>query len=458
MVIRIKITLIFPKSIEIPSKYLPLGIAYIASSLENNGYSVDVIDANVLSFDNERVVKEVLNKNPNIVGISVNIGNFSNAKEICCLLKKHDFSGKIIIGGPISIIYDELLEFSDFVITGEGEKSIIDLVSAITKKTNFRYVSGVAFKKNDKIIITPKRYIQNIDNIPFPAWHLFPSLKKYKTYCRKKPDVSIITSRGCPFQCIYCDKNIFGYKFRMRSPENIIKEIEFLDENYNIKELTIMDDNFTLYRERAEKICDMMVEKDFDIQWKCWNGVRAETLNKKLLEKMRDAGCYLISIGAETGNQEIANKIQRNQNLNAVRKVAKLIKKMGFLLYVQLQIGLPYDTQKTMNQTIKFAKELNPDLVQFSLTTPLQGTKLFELVKDKGNFLYDVYNFKGFYGGKAAYEIFDLKAKNVENMYNKAYIEFYNINKIFSIIKKIKTWEEFKYYFNAGFHLFKSIL
>jgi len=456
----IKITLLnpYPDSSSLPT-YPSLGLAYIGAVLEKNDYEVSVIDAHILSYRTEKTVDKILSTNPDILGVHVNIGNFFSVKMISELLRENEFTGKIVTGGPLSVNYDKLLDFSDFVILGEGEKSFVDLLDYLNKQKNIKDLNGIVFKRENKIVVKPQKFITDIDEIPFPAWHLFPKLKKYKAYCRKRPNIPILSSRGCPHKCIYCNKSIFGYKFRPRSPENVVKEIEFLINEYRAKELGFQDDAFTLDPNRVLKICELIIKKDLNIKWKCDNGVRVETLSNELLRKMKEAGCYMMAIGAETGNQSISNKIGRNQDLKKVKKISKMIKDNGMVLKMFFQLGFPFDNPRTMRQTIEFAKELNPDIAQFTISTPLPGTKMFELIEKKGKFLYDFWSNLSYYGGKAMFEIFDLKAADVEDMFKQAYNEFYlNPQKMISMLKNAKSLEELRYFFDTFSYIFRSIL
>jgi radical SAM superfamily enzyme YgiQ (UPF0313 family) len=456
----IQVTLLnpYPDSPSLPT-YPSLGLAYIGAVLEKNNYEVNVIDSHMLSYKIERTVDKILTINPDILGIHLNIGNFFSVKMIYESLKNEEFTGKIVIGGPLSVSYDKILKFSDYVILGEGEKSFIDLLDYLRKGKNIKNLDGVAFKRKNKIVIKSQKFITNIDEIPFPAWHLFPPLKKYKAYCRKRPNIPISTSRGCPHLCIYCNKSVFGYKFRPRSPENVVKEIEFLINEYDAKELGIQDDAFTLDSRRVFKICDLIIEKNLDIQWKCDNGVRVETLSDELLKKMREAGCYMVAIGAETGNQSVSNKIGRNQDLKTVRKIAKMIKENGMVLKMFFQVGFPFDTPNTMKQTIRFAEELNPDIAQFAISTPLPGTKMFELIENEGKFLYDIWSSFSYYGGKSMFEIYDLKTEDIEQAFKQAYSQFYlKPKKIISMLKNTRSTEEIRYFLGTFSYIFRSML
>lgn len=463
-----KIVLVNPNSdSKCLATYPPMGIAYIASIAESMNQEVEVIDAHLFSLDVEETVKLILKKSPDLVGLYLNIGNFFTVKSICKKLKEEKFGGKIVLGGPFCSDYKKLLQFSDYVVVGEGENPFRSLINHLEKNqkivpfsgesTNYGKI-GVAIKKNGKVAFIKQPPILNIDEIPFPDWSLFPDLRRYKSYCKERPDIPILTSRGCPYSCIYCNKTIYGFKFRARSPKNVVKEIEYLIDNFGARELSIHDDTFALDAKRVEKICDMIIEKGIKIAWKCDNGIRAENAKLDLLKKMKRAGCYLIAIGAESGNQYVVNKIKRNQDLNIVREAARNIKSLGLIFKAFFQLGLPYDTSETMRDTIEFAKELDPKIAQFTITTPLPDTELYKLIEKQGNFLYKDWSKLGYYGGKAMYKIFDLKPKIVEIYWRKAYREFYlrpkkiiSLLHVDSIQEILYVLDTFKYIFESAF-------
>jgi len=445
--------------------YPPMGLAYLASIAKSMNQEIDLIDAHLFSLDVEKTVNLILDKNPDLVGFYLTIGNFFTVQSICKRLRKERFKGKIVFGGPLCTIYDNLLQFSDYVVVGEGENSFKALIEHLEKKqkikpfhqkTTFYGKIGIAFKKSGKVVFIPQSPVLDLDKIPFPDWSVFPNLRRYKSYCRERPDIPILTSRGCPYQCIYCNKSIFGFKFRARSPKNVVDEIEYLIDRFGARELSIHDDVFALDTKRAEKICDLIIERKIDIAWKCDNGIRAEDARLELLKKMKKAGCYMVAIGAESGNQDVVNKIRRNQDLDVVRKAAKNIKSLGMVLKVFFQFGLPYDTAETMKDTIEFAKELDPRIAQFAITTPLPDTELYRLIENKGKFLYNDWSSLSYYGGKAMYKIFDLNPRDVELYWKKAYREFYlRPKKIFSLLN-IRNFREILYALDTFQYIFKS--
>ena len=376
----------------------PLGIAYLKAVLEKNGIRTVLIDetagmdASPESIDTEWV------------GLSIFTPTAKLGYEMA--KKYRDAGKKVVIGGPhASIMPKEAAKHADKVIVGEGEKSVLELFSSRKK-------------------IIQGELIKDIDSIPFPDWHGLP-FEKYTAPTRRHPYLKVMTSRGCPWGCVYCFKGIFGRSYRMRSPKNVVDEIEHLQREYGVKEIAFIDDNFSQNRQRTIDICREIIQRRIKVDWTCPNGVRVDTMDLSLLKLMKKAGCYQLSFGVESGNQEVLNKIGKGIKLEQVENAVKWAKQAGIATIGFFMIGLPYDTEETMQQTIDFAKRLPLDLVQFTVTVPYPGTELYGMVEKDGKFLVEDWSAFGSYSGKAYYEFGSLDRELVEKMYKKAYREIY---------------------------------
>ncbi len=454
-----KIGLIFPninigKFLKV-SSHPPLGLAYLAAATERAGYEVYVIDAAALKLNNLQLINRLMEIIPDVIGITTNILSASHSLMLSRLIRKHIPSTKLVLGGPwASAVYEMILKknYCDYVIVGEGEKSFIELLKALEKGEVPSKIPGVAYKENKAIKLEPPCLIEDLDSLPFPAWHLFPAPKKYLFHARRNIFYPIMTSRGCPFNCNHCTKLVHGHKLRYRSIENVIAEIQYLKNKFSAKEITIIDDNFTLNAKRAEKICDEIIKKRFDILIQFSNGVRADTLTPQLIKKLKQAGTYKMAIGVESGNQGVVNKIGKRLDLNAVRHAVKLIKREKIMLYAFFMIGHPFDTIKTMNDTIEFALEIDPEYPHFFNAIAFPGTKLFNLILKEGKFLMSLEEIeRGYNNGIANFEIYGLKAEDVENAHKNAYRRFYfRPKKILSLLTHVRSLTELKYVANFG--------
>ncbi|MEM5781613.1 MAG: radical SAM protein, partial [Candidatus Aenigmatarchaeota archaeon] len=271
-----------------------------------------------------------------------------------------------------------------------------------------------------------------------------------------RPWSPILTSRGCMFNCYFCNKRTFGYGFRALTPENVIKEIETLIEKYKVKEIDFYDDSWNQDLKRAERILDMIIERGWDVHLRCSNGIRVDKITKKFIQKFKKAGGDWISLGIESGNQKILNTIPKMITLNQVRKSVKIIKESGIIVSGFFMLGLLGDTEKTMQDTINFAKELNLDIAQFTIATPYPGTRMYDMVKEKGKLLISDWDTFHHTSGKMLYEYpGTAKPEIVEKMYKKAHKEYYlRPIYIFKQLLKIKTKEHLKFMFRG----FKTVI
>ena len=392
----------------------PLGLAYLAAVLEKDNHRVQIIDANILRIKSEKIASSFVFK-PDLIGISVNIVNYRESIECATLLKSAYPNTPIIFGGPYcSALAKSILEKTlaiDAIVIGEGENTLLEIAEASGKKNMFVNIKGVAYRDNGQIIHNrPRSLIENLDDIPFPAYHLLPHPKVYKTHSRSWPVGYVTTSRGCPYQCTFCNRNIFGTFWRPHSVNRVIAEIEYLIGRYGIKQLDILDDNFTFDTDRARRILEVLVQRSFKLHINLQNGVRVDKVDEDLLLKMRKAGVSNIRFGIETANHDIQKRVKKNIDLKRAVSLTKTARSLGMVTYGFFMIGLPGDSSETMKQTIEFAINMNPHFANFSICIPFPGTELFEEIKKKGEFLEDVENGinTGFFGGGVFLSSFDV--------------------------------------------------
>ena len=286
----------------------------------------------------------------------------------------------------------------DFVVIGEAENTVMELVKSLNQGfSKPEKIKGLAFIKNNKVVITPVRpVIEDLDSLPLPARHLLPmneyAIAVKETPLRgviRKPWTIMITSRGCPFRCVFCTHHtVWGRKWRGRSPQNVVAEIEHLVKIYGIKQIDFLDDNMTLDRNRMENICDLIIQKKIRVEWFTPSGVRADTLDESLLRKMKKAGCKKIRVAPESGVQKIVDTvIKKNLDLNSVEKAVKICKKIGLKVGCFFVIGLIGETKDDIKATINFAyklRQLGADSFIFSIASPIYGTELYQQAKNEG--------------------------------------------------------------------------
>jgi radical SAM superfamily enzyme YgiQ (UPF0313 family) len=440
--------------------YPAIGMIYISTILNQNNFESRVIDANMLDMSNKKILNLISSEDPETIGISANVVTGIAALELSKLIKEEFKNKTLIVGGPQPTTLPEtFLTNCDIVVRGEGEKTVLD----IFKGKKLASIDGISFKIGKKIVHNkPVQLIKNLDEIPFPDYHLLePSLEKYICRARKLPVAPIITSRGCPYQCIYCNKSIFGYTYRYRSPKNIIEEIDYLINEFGIKQIDILDDNFTLLPKNTEEILDMIIERKYNITINCQNGIRADTLTREIIHKMKLAGVFKVGIGIESGDKEILQKIKKQLDLPKVKQVIKWFREEGIITHGFFMIGLPWDTPKTMQETINFAIKSDPDIANFSITIPFPGTPLYTYIQNNGKFLQstDQGTSSGFYDGCIFYETKTTHKEDVLKYYKKAYKNFYfRYTKILKLLLTPTSLSEFKWMFTTGSDIFKSVI
>jgi anaerobic magnesium-protoporphyrin IX monomethyl ester cyclase len=401
----------------------PLGLAYIASVLRQN-HEVKIIDSNVLNYTISDVERELRSFNPDVVGITSVTPSIYEAYKVAETAKKVREDCIVVLGGPHATFMPrqtmEECKYIDIIVKGEGEETTRELIENVEKGAPLNGVKGITFREKNEIIDTdPRPFIKNIDDIPFPSRDLLP-MHLYKFNGVKY--TTMLTSRGCPFKCSFCSSSrLFGGYWRGRSPENVLEEMKIVYEEYGIRNIEFIDDTFTLNQERAEKICDEIIKQGWDISWGASS--RVDTLSKKLAEKMKKAGCWIIYLGIESGSQKILDAIGKRITLEQVEKAVKILKDAGIKVLGSFIIGFLQDTKETIKETIKFAKSLNLDYAQFSILTPYPGTPIFDYAKKHGMLLTE--DWSKYTATEPIVKIEGVSEKEIKALFQKAYITFY---------------------------------
>lgn len=441
----------FPTEDFLGLSYPSLGLAYIAAILLKNGWQTKIIDPIPQNLNLSQILVEIKKFTPDFIGFTATTPTFPKVLTLAKKIKRKFPQIVTIIGGPhVSAAPIQTMKnpFFDFAVLGEGEETIIELLSHLKrKKGGEEKLAGIAFRKNGRVTITPSRpYIRNLDTIPFPARQFLPPLSFYHpnpgTY-KNLPAGSMITSRGCPFKCTFCDRAVFGNKFRFRSPENVVAEIEVLLKDFGAKEIRIWDDTFNADTQRVKEICRLILKRKLKFTWTCLG--RVNFADSNMFKLMKRAGCWQISYGIESGNQEILNKIKKGLTLEMVREAVKKTHQAGIEVKGFFMLGLPGDTKKTMQETINFAKELNLDIATFSITTPFPGTELYQEVKNTKEFKdADFSRYLPYYPTSLSYIPTGLTQKSLLEFEKKAHFEFYvRPSYILKELLKIRSFSAF---------------
>ncbi|MBU1164137.1 B12-binding domain-containing radical SAM protein [Patescibacteria group bacterium] len=371
------------------NKVPPLGLGYIASALEIAGHEVKIIDAETDNLDLLGVIKAAKEFNPELIGLSTTTITFHKAREAAEKIKEELDNIKIVLGGPHLVIFPEItLKFKcfDYGVINEGELTIVDLAKAIENNADTQNVEGIVYRQGDEVKVTqPRQFIQNLDESPQVAWHLL-SLGKYQdVLAKKRTFASMITTRGCPYNCIYCERDCrLGRTYRMRSVKSVIDELDTLYNKYNIQEIIFYDDTFTVDKKRTIELCNEITKKDWNIIWEC--RTRVDLVDEELIKIMKKAGCYRIRFGVEAGNEEILKVLKKNINKEQIKRAFKLCKQYKIETFAYFMIGSPQETKETVKESINFSIELDADYVMFSPTQLHgQGTDLFQWAVEHGH-------------------------------------------------------------------------
>ncbi|NQT03038.1 MAG: radical SAM protein [Planctomycetes bacterium] len=411
----------------------PLGILYVAAVMEGNDYTVQVIDGMKGDITQADVIKEVKSFDPDIVGISVTTISFHRTIEISKEIRKISRDILIVMGGPdVSARKENYKKYiadnvCDCAVYGEGEETMSELAEAFLNGHAFSEIKGLIYANKDEVVVNPPRaYIKDLDALPLPARHLLDDMEDYRCHLftyKRRPWTTMITSRGCPYKCVFCDRSVFGNKYRVRSAENIFQEMKVLHDKYGIKEIAIYDDTFTIQKSRLENLFDMLIEADMDLIWSC--SARVDTLTYDIIRKMKKAGCWLISIGIESGDEEVLRRIRKGITLQQVRNVVTWASRTGLMIKGFFIIGHPGETRETIIKTIDFARSLDLYTVNFCTTYLLPGTELTRTASKYG--FVNIHGFSNMSGhtDKLSFVPFNLTEDELKGWQKKAYLLFY---------------------------------
>uniref|UniRef100_A0A6M3KWX0 Putative vitamin B12-binding domain containing protein n=1 Tax=viral metagenome TaxID=1070528 RepID=A0A6M3KWX0_9ZZZZ len=352
-----------------PTVVPPLGLAYIATSLEDKGHKVKIVDMNSTKVSDSELVE--IGESSDVVGVTGMVTEYEQVKRITMLVKRYGSKktkNMVVVGGALATTFpDELMAFPqvDCVVVGEGEKAVLKAISGDEKLVQMSYVN-------------------DLDGVAFPARHLL-DMSKYNTQFHDFESKGImattmVTSRGCPYSCTFCYKDMWGHKWRGRSPQNIVDEMDSIHKDYDISGFIFNDDTFVLDKNRVIKFCELMRLRNY--KWMC-NG-RVNLMSPSLLEAVASSGCVEIAYGIESGSQEMLDLIKKNITLDEIRMVVGWTKSLGMRVNGYFILGLPGETKESIKKTIDFAEELGLDFYGFSLATPMPNTEMYKYAMENG--------------------------------------------------------------------------
>jgi radical SAM superfamily enzyme YgiQ (UPF0313 family) len=381
------ITTNIPHIIDLERGYNPpLGLLYLASyGRKYTSHSIEILDTIVEELDYPEIARRIRDIAPDLVGIQAMSFTLIDALLCAKIVKEIDEKIPVVFGGPHPTIYPREtvnLKEVDYVVVGEGELTFRELLENIGFPQKLKAVKGLVYKEKERIISTPVReFIDDLDSIPFPLRELSPYRKYYSLMSTKAPITTMFTSRGCPYRCLFCNRPQLGKKFRMRSAENVVDEMEECDR-LGIKEIFFYDDTFTVDRERVLKICREIRERGLKIGWDI--RARVDKVDSRMLESLKEAGCERIHYGVEAASQRVRDSLKKGITLRQIRNAFRLTKDAGLTSVAYFMFGSPRETREEILGSLRLAQELKPEFVHFSITTPFPATDLYYLGLKEG--------------------------------------------------------------------------
>jgi radical SAM superfamily enzyme YgiQ (UPF0313 family) len=385
------------KSLRAGGPVPPLGLLYIASAIRHafaDRYEIKILDSGTGGFTLETLKCFLEQFRPDFIGISTLSCEAKLLHDISSVCKMINKDCKIIVGGPHATAASNILlsdQNIDIAVIGEGEKTIVELLNSLEGSLEIDSINGIAFRRNNKNIVTASReFIETIDEIPFPAWDLI-NLEDYVNFPnwngipKEYFYFPVLTSRGCPYQCTYCH-NIFGKKVRTRSPENVIKEIEYLFKKYGVKEFHIIDDAFNYDALRAKRLCSAIIDSGLRISLAFPNGLRADNIDDELIALLKKAGAYKINFGFETTIPRLQLMIKKRLDIDSASNAVRRISKAGIITGGYFMFGLPTETREDILKTIDFAAKSALDAAYFFKVTPYPGSELYKYINSSQDF------------------------------------------------------------------------
>ena len=362
-----------------------LGLAFLAGALEGAGVETRVVDYTVFPYSKLMLESVLRDFQPNLVGVTSVTMTYNSAAQVIQDVKAVDKHILTVMGGPHVTFWaheamNSLAEL-DFVVIGEGEHTAIDLVRETEKGGDWSKVKGIVYRQGSQVLSTgPREQIIDLDSLPMPARHLFPLGR----YLALGMPITMTTSRGCPFQCIFCvGRKMVGAKVRYRNPEKVVDELAYL-HGLNFKQINIVDDLFTASKDHCLAVCHEIQKRALEVRWTSFS--RVDTISRELLIEMKKAGCYSVSFGVETGNPDILRTIKKKITIERVIDAANLCREVGMDVHFSFILGLPGETPETLRQTAAFSEKLSGIVGScgFHLLAPFPGTEVREKSDELG--------------------------------------------------------------------------
>lgn len=440
----------------------PINLLYLSAVTEKNGFKTQILDAEALKLNVGLAVQEILEIKPKFLAITAMTLSIETAFLITKKVKAANKEIPIIIGGihltslPEKTMTD--YPYFDVGIIGEGEITIIELLNALTKNTPLENIKGIIYRENNKLRATTERaFIENLNELPLPPFHLLsmfpkyyrPSFQKFK----RSPSTLLLTSRGCPYQCIFCDSVGLKNSYRSYSADYILELVKHLQNNFGIKDINFHDDSFTLQRNSTIAFCNALIKENIDLTWSCQT--RVDLVDPELLKLMKKAGCWSVAFGIESGSQKVLDYFKKGVTLEKTRQALDWCNYAGLETIGFIIMGHPLETKETMKETLSFLKQININYILPLYFTPFPNSESFIEIEKRGALEKDWNRFTTF---NPVFIPNGLDEYILQNYRKNIYSSFYLRPKIiFKFLKKIFTGYPLEKIIAEGFIFFKIL-
>jgi len=433
----------------------PLNLMYIASLLKDN--EVKLVDA----LSKRWSIEESLNKiedDFDILIIASSNTTFRDDVEFSEKLKEKNKNLKVIFCGPHSTVYPKKVLEEDVIdigVQGEVEETIKELIEVLKVDGDLSKVKGISYRENGNITVNEKREnIENLDSLPFPDWDMVDKEDFFNPLAKKEPIATVLSSRGCIGRCTFCTSpSFYGRKYRFRSAENVLEELEILYKK-GFREVLFRDETFTISKERTRKICEGMIERGIKLSWMC--NIRIGSVDKELMELMKKAGCHNLWVGVESGVQEILDIAKKDIKVEDIVKTFEIARDVKINTHAHFMFGMEGESKESLDKTIKFIKKIRPTTIDIGITTPFPGTVLFDKVKEKTDKLGDgtQWGIDKVHSNAFFNEFFcDVRSEEIEKAIFKAYKEFYlRPGYVLGTLFKVRSFNELGNVIKAGWN------
>jgi anaerobic magnesium-protoporphyrin IX monomethyl ester cyclase len=424
----------------------PLSLALIGSLLEREDWVVQLLDCGVEGIDIDGLKRKMMEFGPDFTifttatpTIVSDLSVARLAKEVCPDSKVACFGIQVTVFPEESFRQERDL---DYIVRGEPEFTFRELARAVKEKGSISNISGVSYQGSGSIIHNPDRgFPDRLDELPFPAWHLI-NPNHYRLPFSGRPFLLITPARGCPYQCIFCAAmTYYGKKIRYHSPERVVEEMKWVKDKFGVGDLLFWSEVFNARRDFVLAFCDEIERRDVRLNWVCSS--RVDHVDREILRRIRQAGCWMISYGIESGCQEILDRSKKEVNLEQIRKAVFHAKEAGLEVVGHFVFGLPGETRETIKKTFRFAKGLRLDYAQFYCAVPLPGTSLYDSARKNG--WLNTFDWKGFEQNYSVMNLPGLSSTEVMKLRRKAYKDFYlRPRRIIRVLRQIRSLHELR--------------